>query len=80
MLSGFIRIQWRPTYHRFGKNLVEDRIAATLDVVHGSPPQPWRDVESEEEQKGNPQVANPKFLLPSRAQDSSEIHRHLGRR
>jgi hypothetical protein len=51
ILSGFIRIHWRPTFCRFGKSLVEEKIVAILDadVVHGSAPQqPWRDVDSEE--------------------------------
>ena len=30
--------------------------AAVLDVVHGSPPQPWRDVESEEEYRKDIQI------------------------
>lgn len=56
ILSSFIRIQWRPTFHRFGKSLIEGKIAAVLDVVHGSPPQPWRDVESEEEYRKDIQI------------------------
>jgi len=48
ILSSFIKIQWRPTFHRFGKSLIEGKIAAVLDIVHGSPPQPWRGVDPRE--------------------------------